>query len=76
MAEDGVKVFQSPKESLTLNDYPIILSLGSGIEKQEGNEQKNQDTCVMCKFWAGHCRKGHIGRLACSDACESFQKRE
>ena len=63
------------QETLEVHDFPVVLSLGSEIGKQEGNKEKNQDTCIICNFWVGRCLKGRVGKLASSDTCESFQKR-
>ena len=32
-------------------------------------------TCVGCRFWAGTCLKGKIGRVANSEGCEQFMAR-
>jgi hypothetical protein len=41
------------------------------------DDQETQQTCGNCVFWAGHCLKSKINRIAATLKCELFEaKRE
>jgi hypothetical protein len=33
------------------------------------------NSCVLCKFWLGACKKGHVNKIASSDKCDEFEPR-
>ena len=64
------------EESPLLHDYiGVLISASSETQNLEGKKRQNQATCIICRFWVGRCLKGRVGKIAASDACESFQKR-
>lgn len=50
----------------------LILNLSSFV----GKFQANRDCCGNCKNWIGRCLKGKMNVIACSNACESFKRRQ
>jgi len=64
------------EDRLTFCDPVILISSSLGAGASEGNVQKSQDTCGVCKSWVGRCLKGKIGKIACTEGCELFSERD